>query len=436
MKYMKKNNYWFTLVELLVVVVILSILSTVGFVAYVDYLRWARDSSRIQQVTGIFDAIQLFSTRSKVPLPRNVTQIRYGSNLIGYQWDIDISVLERVEYSEWGKDPKTLEAYSYMISSDRKSAQILTYFEDVSSLKSQKIITALMPHKGYAIFEEDINYGDLFNTDYTILHPFVYGFELGILLENISQAPINKNPFLENTTLDLFTSTGSYDSYLSNEEIISGSWDDFIGIIPRTDCAKLQDLLWWIPNGIYKINPSGVKPINTYCNMDIDSGWWTLVGRSRVWSSENFGWLSRYGNVFNNDESYSMWDDIKDIRFNELLYTTYTSWKDVDSAVKVTVDDIFFNSNIGSPDDTTIDAITNCEMVLTGTLVDPCDDTNTLNESAFTQWWKFSLDTTFWVWFDSSYSGTLMNNWYTWLTHLWSWAGDSFDWKQWMIFVR
>ena len=432
---MKKNIIWFTLVELLVVVVIVSILSTVWFVSYVDYLRWARDSSRIQQVTGIFNAIQLFSTRSQVPLPRKVTQIRYGTNLIWYQGDIDLVVLERIEYSEWWKDPKTLWFYPYMVSSDRKSAQILTYFEDISSIKSQNNRSMITPPHSYAVFDEDINYADLFDVDYSVLHPFVYWFELGVLIDDEFKAPVNKNIFLENATLDLFTATGSYNSYLSNSEIISGSWDAFIGIIPRTDCAKLQSLLWWIPDGIYKINPSGVKPINTYCDMTTDNGGWTLVWRSHPLSSENFWWLSRYGNVFNNDEVYSMGEDIKDIRFWELLYTTYSTSKNIDSAVKLTIDDIFFNSNIGIADETTTWTVTNCSVVLTWWLVSPCDDSSG-SGSVMSQWWKFALDDTFWTWYDDTFSGSLVNNGYIGDVHLWSWLGDSFDGKQGMIFVR
>lgn len=432
---MIKNKLWFTLVELLVVVVIVSILSTVWFVSYVDYLRWARDSSRIQQVTGIFNAIQLFSTRSKVPLPRKVTQIRYGSNLIWYQGDIDLSVLERVEYSEWWKDPKTLWFYSYMISSDRKSAQLLTYFEDISSIKSQNATSMIHPTHTNAVFDEDINYADLFDTDYSVLHPFVYWFELWILIDDEFKAPINKNIFLENTTLDLFTSTWSFNSYLSNSEVISGSWDAFVGIIPRTDCAKLQSLLGWIPDGIYKINPSWVKPINTYCDMTHDNGGWTLVWRSHPLSSENFWWLSRYGNVFNNDESYSMGEDIKAIRFNEILFTTYNTSKNITSAVKLTVDDIFFNSNIGIADDTTIWSVTNCSIVLTWWLVNPCDDSSG-SGSIMAEWWKFALDDTFWTWYDATFSGSLINNGYIGDVHLWSWLWDSFDGKQGMIFVR
>lgn len=434
---MRKNTFWFTLVELLVIVVILSILSTVWFVSYTQYLQWARDSSRIQQVTGIFDAIQLFSTRTKIPLPRKSIQIRYWSNLIWYQGDIDLSVLERIEYSEWGKDPKTLDFFSYMVSSDRKSSQVLTYFEDSATLDSQiNRIGFLKPETANAVFEEDVNFADLFTVDYTILYPFVYGFELWVLLDSEFNAPINKNIFLENTTLNLLTSTGTYKSYISNTDIISWSWDAFIGIIPRTDCAKIQNLLWGIPDGIYKINPSGVKPINTYCEMDIDFGWWTLVWRTTPWSSEEFGWLSEYGNVFDNTSPYSLWEDIKDIRFRELLFATYDTAKNINSAVKLEIDDIFFSSNIGIADDTTVGNINSCEMVLTWWLVDPCLDANTWNQPAFTQWWKFALEDTFWTGFNGSFSGALRNNGYSGATNLWSWIWNSFDGKQWMIFVR
>jgi len=433
---MKKQKVWFTLVELVVVIVILWILSTVGFVAYVDYLRWARDSSRIQQMTWIFDAFQLFSTRSLIPFPRDITQLKYGSNLIWYQGDIDPSVLEKIEYSEGWRDPKNQDYFSYMISADRKSVQLLSYFEDEKSIKSQDTWLTFNPWlQTNAAFDEDINFAGLYNIDYTILYPYVYGFELWILIEDESKAPVNKDDFLRNAELNLFTSTWTYNSYISNAEILEWSWDAFLWIIPRTDCAKIQKLLWGVPSWIYKINPSGVKPINTYCDMAIDGGWWTLVWRTHQSATQDFWWLSEYWNVFNDNEIYSMGNDVKDIRFNEVLFTTYSSSKDIDSAVKLTVDN-FFDINIAVPDDTSITPVTSCEMVLTGGLVNPCLSANTWNQSAFTQWWKFALTDTFWTWFNGTFSGSLQANGYQWSTTLWSWFGDSFDWKQWMIFIR
>jgi len=72
-----------------------------------------------------------------------------------------------------------------------------------------------------------------------------------------------------------------------------------------------------------------------------------------------------------------MGQDIKDIRFNEVLFTTYSNDKDMDSAVKLQVDSIFFNSQIGIADNTTVQNVLDCEMILTGSLVNPCISANT-----------------------------------------------------------
>ncbi len=106
---MKKNNYpAFTLVELIVVITIIWILSTIWFVSYSNYLTWARDSNRYSQLTKLSDSLQVYATQKSLPLPDDFIEITASgaSNVIAYQWYVWSDVLETIDYTNWGKDPK------------------------------------------------------------------------------------------------------------------------------------------------------------------------------------------------------------------------------------------------------------------------------------------------------------------------------------------
>jgi hypothetical protein len=49
-------------------------------------------------------------------------------------------------------------------------------------------------------------------------------------------------------------------------------------MVPKINCKKILNSLGSADSGIYKINPSGQKQIDIYCDMETDGGGWTFVG--------------------------------------------------------------------------------------------------------------------------------------------------------------
>jgi len=128
---MKHKLQGFTLVELIVVVVILGILSTVGFVSYSGYLGGARDGSRLSQLKNITDALNLYASKRDLPTPDNYVGIYTSTNnLIGYQGEAGQNILELINYTSGGQDPKDDSYYTYYLSADRKKVQLMGFLED------------------------------------------------------------------------------------------------------------------------------------------------------------------------------------------------------------------------------------------------------------------------------------------------------------------
>jgi prepilin-type N-terminal cleavage/methylation domain-containing protein len=127
---MRKNIYAFTLVELIVVITIVGILSTVGFVSYSGYLTSARDSNRYSQMTKLSDSLQVYAATKSLPLPDDYVEITNSGSVIAYQGYVGTDVLETIDYTNGGKDPKDDSYFTYMLSKDRKSLQLLALMEE------------------------------------------------------------------------------------------------------------------------------------------------------------------------------------------------------------------------------------------------------------------------------------------------------------------
>ncbi len=165
----------FTLVELIVVVTILWILATIGFVSYSGYITGARDSNRYAQITKLSDALQTYATSKSLPLPDEKIDIRAQGKTIAHQGYAGVNVLETINYTNGGIDPKDNRHFSYYLSKDRKKMQLLTFMEEKPKTTA---IHSLPFSQSYA------------NT-YEYRYPKTYGNKLGILIS------------AENTTLNI-----------------------------------------------------------------------------------------------------------------------------------------------------------------------------------------------------------------------------------------
>jgi len=336
---MNKNKKAFTLVELVIVAVILSILATVWFISYEDYLADTRDSKRLSQLAGLRDSLRLSTTKGALPLPDDYVEIRNNATTFLYQWYAWDNVLEGISYSENTADPFDDIPYTYLLSRNKKDFQLLWFLEkhnaDVISRFSNDVYAAV---------------------DYSQRYPNVFWKKLWILVEQQTNTPLQEIPaYTASWYMDLQDSTTTeFDAYVTDTYLISWKESDLVGIIPFTTCKKILESWNSYGSWIYNINPSGLNPFEVYCNMDpdMDGGWWTLVARSHTsGTAEDFWWLFSRWSIRDDTQAYSLWDESAGLNFNEILATTYTSWKTIDLAAKIGVirnyikDDTLYSSH-------------------------------------------------------------------------------------------
>lgn len=320
MKYSKKA---FTLVELIIVVVILAILATVWFISYEDYLTDTRDSKRLSQISWLRDAIRLSITKGALPLPDDAVKIRNNGTEFMYQWYAGEDVLSSVAYSDNTVDPFDDVYYTYLLSRNRKDFQLMGFLEKYNA----DVISATFPQ--------------VWAVDYSQRFPKTYGKKLWILLEQNTNTPIQEmTEYTSSGYMDLADATSNmFDAYVTDTYLISGKEEALVWIIPFTTCKKILENGDSHGNGIYNINPSGLNPFEVYCNMEIDNGGWTLVGRSIAGAAGgDFWWLVSNGSIRDDSGLYSLGTEVLNLSFNEIMVTDYTTWKNISRAIKVWID--------------------------------------------------------------------------------------------------
>ncbi|MDQ7022287.1 MAG: hypothetical protein Q9M97_01940 [Candidatus Gracilibacteria bacterium] len=85
------------------------------------------------------DALELYSTKKDLPIPDDKVDIKLSSELIAYQGYIGKNVLETIEYTESGLDPKDKQYFSYYLTANNEYFQLLSFLEkpteDVLAIK-------------------------------------------------------------------------------------------------------------------------------------------------------------------------------------------------------------------------------------------------------------------------------------------------------------
>lgn len=278
---MQKQKQWFTLVELIVVIVILGILSTIGFVSYNGYLWGARDSNRITQLKNINDALNLYSSRNTLPLPDNyITVYTAANNPIMFQGKAGANVLELINYTSWGQDPKDDSYYTYTLTNDRKRVQLLWFLEEADNLQTY-LPGITQTHAA----------------DYTNRFPKTYGKKLGTLVQTTTNTPVEDIAAFTTSGemyLDAVTSPSSYDALFGDgsTEKLSGVGTVLQAMAPNGSCKRIREVGNSTWDGVYEINITGVADaeFEVYCDMTNGWGGWTMIG-SNVTSGSLTKWV-------------------------------------------------------------------------------------------------------------------------------------------------
>jgi prepilin-type N-terminal cleavage/methylation domain-containing protein len=257
---MKYKNTGFTFVELIVVITILAILATIGFWTYQWYLAWGRDTNRLVQLNDIHDGLELYSINSRLPFPEDMIEIQANGETFAYQGYAWEWVIQAIGYDGGWKDTEYGTYLTFMLWMDQRSFQLMTYIDD-SQLLSDTIISS-----SYA------------NQDYTAMYPKVLGAPLWVLVEDITNAPLQEIDAISTTWLfDVVTGSGEIISYFTDtNKITTRKGEDISMIIPDKSCARIKELWRWKWSGEYSISPTWSSKKRVYCDMETDGWGWTF----------------------------------------------------------------------------------------------------------------------------------------------------------------
>ena len=98
--------------------------------SYSGYLTGARDSNRFSQLTKLSDSLQTYAATKSLPLPDDYIEVQSSGATIAYQGYVGTDVLETIDYTNGGRDPKDDSYFTYMLSRDRKALQLLAFMEE------------------------------------------------------------------------------------------------------------------------------------------------------------------------------------------------------------------------------------------------------------------------------------------------------------------
>jgi hypothetical protein len=84
-------------------------------------------------MTKLSDSLQVYSASKTLPLPDNKIDITASGALIAYQGEVGVDVLETIDYTNGGKDPKDDSYYTYYLTKSRNSLQLMAMMEEQSA---------------------------------------------------------------------------------------------------------------------------------------------------------------------------------------------------------------------------------------------------------------------------------------------------------------
>lgn len=202
---MNIKNKAFTLVELIVVITLIAVLASISIIYFNWHLSWVRDWNRLAQLNSISDWAALKIADWKLLKPESPLEIYYGSWLFSYQWIFWDNLLEEIEYSMTWLDPLDKDYFTYVLSSNSKYFQIMSFMENENALRN-------IWYAGEVIISDDER-----------IPYVVWSKEIGIFLDD-QVIPINEyenSPFVIQDT-----DTQNYNVILKNDKIVSSAWKD------------------------------------------------------------------------------------------------------------------------------------------------------------------------------------------------------------------
>jgi len=216
----------FTLVELIVVITILAILWTIAFISLQWYSRDARDSTRISDINSIEKQLELFVIKTwTLPIPENNIELVSSWVTIWYQWYADKATLNILKVFNWWLDPVDQTPYTYRISWNKKSYQIMWFLENWN-VAYNNIPSPFGRGLGWGLFPQANAATNLTNR-----FPFSKWKVLWILLEPTTNTPLQE--LLWTWQLDIRSYTWSVNMYITNT--IKQTW-------------KVNELYWTMEN--------------------------------------------------------------------------------------------------------------------------------------------------------------------------------------------
>ncbi len=409
---MRLTRSAFTFVELIVVLVIIAILSTIGFTVYESYLWTGRDTKRIVQMKELQTAFQEYSFREKLPLPVDSIQLRASWSLYAYQGYISEDILKQLSFKANVYDDTTESYPVYLLWTNQKDFQFLTYLEDPAS-------TAYIQNAVYA------------TTDLRTLFPKTFGKALWVLLEQETNIPLQDISAIKSAGYyDVVSGTGMISAYLSEQKILESDQDDLRQLLPQNSCKRIMELGYSKWSGEYTISPDGITKVQVYCDMDIDGGWWTLVAFSSIngaYNNENFGWWYKTWDFNQHKFAYSIWENVKKIHFSSLGIGLYDNLqninlvKNIQYFLEVQVDDSVLST------DTLWEntyATSGCETIKWIFPPNVCSNYN--------YWWRFNRNSKFFM----KWANNLTSEHWLWNYKYFMNETAFFDEKTWILFVR
>ncbi len=119
-----KNKFWFTLVELIVVITIIAILWTIAFIYFGVHNKNSRDTVRISDIKNIEKWLGIYiAEKWFYPEPDSWVNITYSWWLAWTQWIVWENLLRWIEMTKVF-DPLTSNPYTYSVTSPKNGYQI------------------------------------------------------------------------------------------------------------------------------------------------------------------------------------------------------------------------------------------------------------------------------------------------------------------------